>query len=671
MSFENGDVSELAGGDKKEIPLYRKRAFESVEENLDYFQKIESGEIEPLQLDELERKEVLDWEKELGNELESIWEREIAVQSFFTEYFLTTEGQKDLLILLKQEDNLQKAEEIYKLKDVTQIEKFLLEHDQVISESSSSKEIKNIAGSSQNYAREAFLKSFDNGLGEAVNPHVTTLLSDSSEARSKIEELREFKDKLKGSWKEFENLEDNQSQSKKAVLNIYARRVNELIVGAYGIGALIAKKQEILNLNDKDFRKVFENESAFISALDARKRLIEKKLEQGIPIDGSKESKRFTGERLELNISRMDKFLYGASEYYNEEGEREAISGEIRELANSREEEIKASLKSIEEREKEKGINYHIGQLKVKADEVVGWLKDFLKQQGMLSKFDPENYSPDRNERAKDNKWQIVREKGRKSFAVESYQGVIKSPIEFSGETQDKKIEVGFPLACHEILHAIQGDNEKKIGLKILDKIGSDRGSIMSEAGAVMIENAIKDELFGSMPGGLPNYLRAMERRVEGGNFKDCSEALFESAKRIHDYRLENNFITKDDYDRLINNTASAAFDDTLRLFRGNSNFSRNFYQLSNLSSTEPFLWNSQPSVYLEQNMLVKELERLGQENLLLIRGVNFETLGDLLYSGLLTLKDIPPKDVPEKIKNDFLEFFDEIKGKYETELSN
>jgi len=641
---------------EKKISLYRKRAFESVEENLDYFQRIESGEIEPLQLDELEREEVLGWEKELGNELESIWEREIAVQSFFTEYFLTTEGKKDLSAIISKEDNPQKIEEINNLKDLAQVEKFLFEHDKMISELSNSKEglkkIKNIAGSSQNYAREAFLKSFNNGLGEAVNPHVTTLLLDSSEARSKIEELREFKRKLKEDvWGELESLGDNQSKAKKVVLNIYARRVNELIAGAYGIGAVLIKKQEVLGLDNQKFKADFENEFAFIDALGGTKRLDEK--------------------RLEKNISRMDKFLYGASEYYNEEGNREAISDEIRALADLREKEIKDSLKSIKEREKEKGINYRIGQLRVKADEVVGWLKDFLKQQGMLSEFDPEDYSPDRNERAEDDKWQIVRERGRKSFAVESYQGVIKSPIEFSGKTQDKKIEGGFPPACHEILHAIQGDNEKKIGLKILDKIGSDRGSIMSEAGAVMIENAIKDELFGSMPGGLPDYLRAMERRSEGGNFKDCSEALFESAKRIHDYRLENNLITKDDYDHLINNTANAAFDDTLRLFRGNSNFSRNFYQLSNLSSTEPFLWNSQPSVYLEQNILVKELKELGQENLLLVRGVNFETLGDLLYSGLLKLEDIPPKDAPEKIKNGFLEFFDKIKKEYKAKLSN
>jgi hypothetical protein len=95
MEFKSPFEKPLVHNENNEetLAIYRKRAFESVEESIKLLKQIESGEISKLELSEDERAEVLEFENSLGEKLENIYGIKVRTLDIYPEYFLTNIGR--------------------------------------------------------------------------------------------------------------------------------------------------------------------------------------------------------------------------------------------------------------------------------------------------------------------------------------------------------------------------------------------------------------------------------------------------------------------------------------------------------------------------------------------------------------------------------------------------
>jgi hypothetical protein len=512
---------------------------------------------------------------------------------FFADYFLTDIGKTDLQDLL--------GEELPQELSLHEIRKILTRIDYSnIPTSRTSK----ISGASKQYVVNQMVSQFEANNFDSThgveNPMLVTVIKNPEDLVSKMGIYVDFKKYIHAIKKEYVNRTDNTAQALSVVAEIHRRRVNQLIAETYSsVSTLIHQART-------------SGKEVDLTAVEQLEVIIGPILMKALG-DTDKSERIF---------ERYDKFINGVGD--KEEGVYGVLSPEALQLANTV---PIAENNSITEFEF-KGIAPEvINTTRITADIYIKWAEKALGVLGELSEEDSSTWNKDRKGPAADGKIQVVIDTTRKALAYNDVQRVLLVPASF--DRGIAQIEGGgLPTLDHEIAHVIQNENKRKLGLAITDQVRMDRSSIYSEAGALAWETETQERLFGNKREISPHYLRAIQARIKGGTLRDCSKAFFDS------YVSKNPTV-----DKL--QAMDTAVDRAMRLFRNNGRYNNHSRHLT----------NSQPLVYLEQELVAKKLLEKGRSELLMIGGINLEMLAELHRVGLLDLSNITlPTQKPSDI---------------------
>ncbi len=324
--------------------------------------------------------------------------------------------------------------------------------------------------------------------------------------------------------------------------------------------------------------------------------------------------------------ARYDRFIFGVDgEGFDDDGMRRQITRQARTLADELAQR-RSAMPSPEVAVTQKGLDVQILlHEKVSSDEVRRIAEDVLRKYGVLSAESPEEYREDRQGPAEDGGWQvIIKDVG--GMSVNGIQKVVTLPR--SGMPMSRVIAVA---VAHEIEgHVVQNVNKEHLPLAFFREIRGARSEMYAEAGAMYNQNKVSQALFGYASLPHPHYLRAMEQRLEGGDYAQCVQAFFES---IMDEMLPNER-TEEDVAKAI----KLATDRTLRLFRGQQGLSGG-----------P-LTNSKDLVYLEQYALMQQLERSDMTDYAFVMGMTAQSATILQKYGLLGGDIMRPQDHAQEV---------------------
>ena len=600
--------------EKKETNnLYPERAFLRIDEEIDKIKKIESGEIKKIELSDLEREAVLSFEDGLGKRLEEIEDIKVNQNTFYLDYFITPEGKEELKNITELEFTGDTTDEI---------KRFFLENRQLL-DSVDGKNLAELAGKSKIFSDEKILELLKQRIDEngkldisgLSNPERVNIILNPNDALEKNKKLRELKKELK----EKEGvLEGNEALAVEKIKNLYRKKTN-VMIAEQSYSVIWAKElektlgEDALTENEKELKDI-------ISAPD---------------------------DSYEI-FSRYDRFIHGVDKEYDESGMRKQVGEELLKYA----EEVNAKLLLDDAKKesliKEKGLDPEkIKKLNIPVEKFSKWAEELLDFYGEKSEYPAEEYDPKRKDAAPDNKWQFIVKEEFKSMSVGAKQKVIKSG------TKKKSISGALStLLGHEFTHFIQSKNKEKIPLRLFsEKMGGFRSEVFSEGGAVLTESNVCKELFGYENNPKPHYIRAMAKKLEGGNFLDCVKTYYESS-------IEGSIIKKNSEqydDEKFNKTCNADLKKSITSAR------RLFRNEDVLADTNSYLTNSKDTVYAEQVFIMKKLRENGLESCAFVKGVNLDTLADLAEIGLIDLSKIerPNMEVIRQIWN-------EEKSKYE-----
>ncbi|NMB56514.1 hypothetical protein GYA19_01075 [Candidatus Beckwithbacteria bacterium] len=565
-------------------------------------------------LNERQKAEVLTYERKLteGNEkekipgLEPIWRKKIKESEFHLEYFLTPEGK----LSLKEKLGISEIPEFQTITDVSQ---FLYSFDY---SNIDVRKIDELIGLSRRFMEEEMYRQFDkyvinpaqsnietheaneyqmewtlaDPIDQVNNPHKITVIRNPEVLQEKIEGYR----RLKAFYRqEIKNLREKINESHK---------VNDF----EGINTAKAKLA-IVKIYKRQVNVLISELYASAVALQKQGQTQGKDYNLDSSFTGLKLFKdRHTVQRL---LARFDRFQHGTG------GESQPVSQSLEALAKSLD---KSNLVNKEEGYK---------QYKVNAFQLKEWIEIVLKEYDLLSKYS--DYDSDREGPADDNKWQVVISNKFKNVSVNSKQKVIKIPESYQGSIAFLNPVGAIPLIDHEVgAHVVQHDNKARMGLAIFEEIGTDRSVVMMEAGAVGLEADTQKKLFSQDRPLNAHYLQAVKAKLEGGSYRECVKAFYDS-------------YLASDPNKNKEKALKTAINRVARLFKYGDDF----------DSRDPYLVNSVDLVYLEQELVARELKARGKEKYLFLGGVNLQTLAELHQFGLFDESRILiPKEKPSEI---------------------
>jgi hypothetical protein len=452
-------------------------------------------------------------------------------------------------------------------------------------------------------------------------PQSVGILINPSEAREKIEGLRNLKQSFKKKYGDIEqstNTSTNLKLVKKEILDIYRRRANILIMDLFPYALLVEQKLQVVGEH-----KLSADEQEFLSLFNGL-------------------------SDPEKNRSRLDKSIYGASSEYNKDGWKtqvpEALLPIAEEIARLGEE---AEIRK-EENLRTKGLDPAsvLGE-KIDVETRSDLGEDILRPYALLSKEPRGDYDPKRTGKASDGKWQIINLPNRKLFGLNEKKGVVLGPQKRPFSAKDT-----FETLGHEIEgHVLQNENKKLVELEYFKRFGKDsRAAILSEAGAMFVQDVISKEAFGCPTIPHPHYIRAMQKKLEGGNYLDCVKAFYESRIRSIKKKRAVGKLDEKGFQEGIKESLEIAITRSERLFGTETGF----------SSNEDFLTHSKDTAYLEQYVLTEKLKKAGLEKLLFLGAGNLQDIVTILKYNLLDLNKIQiPKyqalSIWEREKNKYM----------------
>jgi len=597
--------------------LYRERITtkDFLEEKVRKLSAYESGERESIGLSDQERREVLEFERNIGEKLESIFDVNVRNIMLYAEYFLTQEGKEDFQKIIGKDMNTGTIEEV---------EVFLYScRDEIVGlkDKIRSGLIKRSREYSEDKLKSDLMKLMDeNGeieMGEVEPPHNVRLILDNDNLLEKILRLRNFKEDIKEYRKDIPEEKTNEYRYVyEGILKMYQSRVNLMLVENLRIASAIQTKKllggdDMLNNSEKEI----------LMEMPAL-------------------------ERLERNLSRLDKFVHGASREYNSDGEREQISGELKKFVEKYEDEYVKSVLMEEEQIKEKGLDIKkLGDKSIEVDEKSKNANNILNKYNILSSVPQEEYEKSRSGPAEDDKWQFVVRENFTTNSVQEEKKIVKSPDENCSVIDLVTIIIG-----HEIEgHALQHENKSRLPLKIFDRIGSGRSDVFAECGAMQNQDFISQKAFGCQSLPKPHYIKTMLKKINGGSYIDCVGTYYDSSMVPIKLRKKLGKISEKDFNKESEDMLKKAIKVTKRLFRD--------FKFDSPGSGA--LISSKDTAYVEQLILFDKLKKYGLEKYVYFSGVNLDSLIFMKKSGLL--KDV---DILEP-KFYALEVWDKIKDKY------
>lgn len=599
--------------------LYPERAFSGVGEKVENLQRIISGEVPTWEISESERSEILKIESELAENLESIYSITPNNIDFDFNYLLTPEGVADFSKVVGFEIPTD-------VKSLADLKTFLYQHTEELAVADK-KELAALGGRSSIYRKKEIFKAVSKTINdkgeintevipesESVNIRLNPILD-----YEKTNNLRALKADIKLKRVELER--SGQSQDYVAVLDgifdLYQQKINEMIANRADVFLSLRKKAEFLGEDS-----LTEDERLALG-------------------------EDMTSANISSGLSRYDKFLYGAGSDFDDSGWSKQISQELIELADIEEQKNLIAQQEMNHGIKEKGLNKEkLLALNVEVEEVERLCKETLEHYGLLSAVPASEYAPDRPGPAADNKWQFIISDSYPNLSVLGKQKIIRCPNK--PQSISKLLSV---TIAHEIEgHVNQHNNRSKIPLKLFEKIGSDRSAIFAEAGAMSNQALVTENAFGYQTLSLPQYIRAMVTKLNGGNYGDCVKAYYLSKINDSKYQLEQGEIDTETFKKDCAKKLKIAINATSRLFNGSTNNT----EINN------HLIRSKDTVYLEQVKLAEELKKKGFDQMLNLTGINFSALEFLLRAKLIDINDIKSPDFYS------LQMWERIKSEYE-----
>jgi hypothetical protein len=586
---------------KKEIKaLYPQRAFEDVDQMVDEIQKIILGEEPKIKLSETEEGNLLDFERALRIEFENIYKLSINSTTLYLDYFATKEGQQ----LLWEKTGLELTSD-----NPIWIRDFIFSHSEHIAKIGSAARNK-ISGETLACKNRTLLDQIaetadangDISVQDIPIPQKIGILLNPVKAKDKIEGLRSFKQSLKEKYDAIGRQTSDSLDFKKAqkdFLDIYRRRANILIMDLFPYALLVDQKKQ--SVGDHNLSR---DEREFLAHFE------------GLTSPGK-------------NRSRLDKLIYGASKEYDEKGWKHQTPGSLMPYV----EKIAKLGEEVEIHKEEliraKGLDPEkiIGeQIDIETRSNIG--EEILASYDKLSSQPRIDYRPERTGRAPDGKWQIVNLPSRSTFGVVESKGAVLGPEKIPYSVADT-----FETLGHEIEgHVLQSENKKLMDLEYFQKLGKDsRAAILSEGGAMYVQDRISTEAFGYPTIPHPHYIRAMQKKLEGGNYLDCTKAFYDS--RMLAIKRKRNEGALDDaaFKKEISESVRAALNRAERLFGMGTD----------LASQEKHLTHSKDTAYLEQYILTEKLKETGLEKLLFLGSGNLQDIITLLRLDKLDLSKI------------------------------
>jgi hypothetical protein len=602
----------------KQPSLYPERPSVGIEAKIQKLADFESGKAEKIPLNAEEREEIQGMEDVLGSTLEKIFEMSPKEAILYGEYFQTDEG--------KQHFEKLTGVSLTECTSPEEIEKVLWEASSKIAKLGA-KERGELVGKSRDYSETVLFEKLKAGRDTEGNidikdisaPHKVILPLEPQECLGRLKALKKFKDYIKRYREAVDGpavvKSDEYKEVLKGILGLYQSRTNEMLAGAKTDVLPFIRKRELLG-------------------------------EEGLLPEERDLLSMISSSRPEATLGRYDKYLFGVEDEYDAKGDRPQVGKELEVYAERLEDEQMAVQALKSERVREQGIDPEkLFQPELSSDEVVRYAEETLAAYGLLSEEPAEKYSKDRKGPAADNKWQFVVRDDFKTMAVDSKQKVVKC----GKGMQSMGTLVAVTLA-HEIEgHVLQHENKSRIPLRLFKKIGSGRSSIFAECGAMSNEDAVSQKAFGYAAPPHPHYIRAMLRKLEGGNYQECLEAFYESSLR--GLRLQKSLgkITEEEFVAQSDKKLKLAINRAKRLFGGSMD----------TDSSLSYLSHSKDTVYLEQMKLFEELKKQGLEKYVFVGGANLDALVFLMESGFLNPEDI------EEPKYHALEVWDREKEKY------
>ena len=603
------------------LKMYPERSSKQIDKNVESLKSVLSGEIQTWEVSDAEREEILSIEADLAQQLEPVHLIKTPSVNFDTAYLLTPEGRVDFT----EVTGIDISEDI---SDSLTLKSFLYYSADEIA-GIDSRSLLELSGRTKKFRKDEIFKSVASTMDE-FGKIDTSIIPDSSELTIQLkpdldywkdEQLRELKDQIKDRRELLRSSGkgDDYCQFLDGIYELYQRKINEQI--AMGADVVQNIKNKASHIGDDN--------------LPVIEQLILQ--DEIVPTNDSAR-----------NLSRYDKFLYGAGEP-NEAGWREQIPTDLLAYADEKERENIAILKKKDSGILDKGLDSEkVFAKTIPAVTVEQKCMETLSHYDLLSSEPASTYKPDRSGPAADGKWQVIVSDAYPSPLVNNIQMVIKYPN--IPQSIDRLLSV---FIAHEIEgHVLQYTNRSKIPLSFFKKIGSDRSSIFAEAGAMDNQNKVAKEAFGYTSSSVPQYIKAMIVKLNGGSYADCVNAYYSSTIKGHQELLDEGQIDQKAFTKECRKKLRVAISSTSRLFSGN------------LSSPDVsgHLTNSKDTVYLEQLLLVDALNDAGLNDILNLAGVNFSALEFLLRAKMINLNEVQKPDFYA------LKLWDEMKEGYQLE---
>ncbi len=583
-------------------PLYPERPSEGIEDEIARLAQFESGEAKKLELTEEERTEILTLEKKAGKILEAIYRISPLSNTFYLDYFLTPEGKKDLETVLNHT--------IYDdFRSVDGLKRYLYSSKNLLGIDTEKRA--DLAGRSRNFDEDNRFQALKKtmtpdgeiNITQAPTPRRMDILFTPEKNRKKLSLLRAFKSNLKHYTDNHPGaLAKKSPDFQKAfsgIVDLYISRTNDLIIDQNASLFALSEKRALLGEETltHDEQKLFEKTSGL--------------------------------ENPERTLARYDKFTFGASEEYDlRSGERDQISEELARFANEFETVYIKSALEKSEQIRMHGLNPEkLAEANVPIETVRAYAEEILTAYGL------------------ENQWQFVTSDAHKTLSV----NVKEKTIQSSNKPQSAEKLIPITLA-HEIEgHVVQAENQARIPLQLFQSLGGGRSVVFSECGAMNNQDFVSQEAFGFASPPHPHYIRAMERKLAGGDYLDCVKAFYDSSLKEVKLKRELGKLSDEAFEKECDTNLKLAINRTKRLFASGAS----------LTSEAGLLTNSKDTVYLEQVKLYQELKKHGLEKYVFVRGANLKTLLFLMESGFLNPDDIQKPafhslKIWERIKDDY-----------------
>lgn len=550
---------------------------------------VDSGE--KYHLEKEEKVELLKFEDDLGERLESIFN--ISSPSFSAElsYLESEVGRADFEKTF--------AVPLPELDTRDDVRVFLHTHSEIIKNTKlktradfTGRSVSFLDEENRRRVLEIFNKSGSVSFVEVESPESMSIKLSPEQSLQKISQLRGIKQYVKSEIALLEG-ESGANEAKLDLLQIYARRINELIAGFM-----------------KGQKSILEKQSLGLELEPAEQALLSQFREYGI------------GDK---TTSRYDKFIYGV------DVSSETSGGNYDQVADYllryAEEKSVAYIDSVAKRRgqaADKGLDidklentetYQPMQIRAFAEEV-------LQRYGVLSSESPGEYNPTLDKPAADGGWRVVIGDAYKTMSVVSSQKVVKIPNKPMSAARLFSV-----CLAHEIEgHVLQAINNTQVPLRLMSRVKADSSDLFAEAGAKTNENFWMHSAFGYDAVAAPHYVRSMATRLQGGDYTACLQTFYNSAIEPYTQLMNQGEISAEEYKGYAAAVLDRALRSVSRLFRNNAE----------ATSVAGFLTNSKDTVYLEQVRLAEQLAAAGMSKYLYLSGVNADVLKFLYKADML-----------------------------------